>query len=565
MAVIGIDLGTTNSLCTTWRDGRCVFIPNSFGDYLTPSVVSIDENDDILVGKTAKERKITKPDVTASSFKQFMGSSKVFKLGDKVFRPEELSSLIIRQLKQDAEVYLGEPVTEAIISVPAYFNNNQRSATKLAGEYAGVITDRIINEPSAAAIAYQQGSSVNGSYLVFDFGGGTLDVSIVDIFDNIVDIVAVSGDNHLGGDDIDNAILQTFFEKHEGLEAALSLKERASVCKLAEQCKIALSSNEKVMMTYTHGNKHYEMYLDNSILLDICAPIFVKIQDALKRALHDSGKHIREIDDIFLVGGTSRAPLIKKYLEHLTSKVPRMDVDPDLAVATGVGIISGIKNRDEDIRDTVMTDICPFSLGIEINNPDMGVFDQFSPIIERNSYLPISRKRTYYTISDYQDHILAKVYQGESIIASNNLLLGEYRIEVPKLKKGEASIDVEFAYDINGILLVGITSNQTGNSITDVIITNSWLTEAEIARRREELGKLTLSSREDSQVVLLIEWAQRLYEENLDIKREMIQERLIHFISLIENGKNLAQEKKAIQEFEQFLKSMDYFDCGLNE
>jgi molecular chaperone HscC len=426
MAIIGIDLGTTNSLCCIWQEGNCVLIPNSLGDFLTPSVVSIDENGEILTGKTAKERIITRPTQTASSFKQYMGTDKVYKLRNKAFRPEELSAIILRRLKEDAEAFLNEPVTEAIISVPAYFNNNQRAQTKLAGELAGFRVDRIINEPSAAAIAYRHATGDSGTYLVVDFGGGTLDISVVEIFENIVDIIAVAGDNHLGGDDINKAITDAFYAKYPMLKQQLSLTEQASICKMAEQCKINLSTSDQAMMMYVYKEVTYEMYLANQVLLEICTPLFSKIKTVLKHALKDSNKHINAIDEIVLVGGSGKMPLVQSFLQHLTGKNPLCAVDPDKAIAFGVAIITGIKARENSIKDMIMTDICPFTLGTKVVNTITGDLNEFSPVIERNTSLPASRARRYTTLRDNQAFLTLDIYQGESSSVLKYLAWSDY-------------------------------------------------------------------------------------------------------------------------------------------
>lgn len=566
MAIIGIDLGTTNSLCTTWKDGKCVFIPNSFGEYLTPSAVSIDDNGEIIVGKIAKERLISHPKLTVSSFKQYMGLDKKFSLGKKAFYPEDLSSLILRQLKKDAETFLGEPVTEAIISVPAYFNNNQRSATKLAGELAGLYVERIINEPSAASLAYQQIlDTQNGIYMVFDFGGGTLDVSIVEIFENIVDIISVSGNNHLGGDDINNAIVNTFYEKHPKLEKTLSLNEKASLYKLAEQCKTALSSSDHVVMTWKHKDASYELFLNNKVLIDICAPILAKIKDVLKQTLKDSHKHVSAIDQIILVGGSSKMPLIHDYITHLTGKTPSLAIDPDKAVAYGVCVVTGIKNREDSIKDTVMTDICPFSLGIDTYNVQNRTPDVFFPIIERNTYLPVSRNNIFSTIHDNQKEIYFKIYQGESRIASQNLLLGELKISVPPAKMGQVGVNVTFSYDINGILEVEAVCLENNETVKKLIVTNKNLSETEIEKRRVELEKLKMVSQENSDNKLLIARAERLYEENTDEIRETINTYLQAFTTTIQESKHITEIKKAQMYFNEFLNQIDQIDLGLNE
>mgnify|MGYP002677899954 FL=1 len=289
MAIIGIDLGTTNSLAVCYRNGGTEIIKNSLGDNYTPSVVSVDDNGEVLVGRIAKERLISHPNKTAAEFKRSMGLRKDIVLGGKIFSPEELSSLVLRKIKEDAERYLGEEITEAVISVPAYFDDNCRNATKLAAKLSGINVERLVNEPSAAALAYQARHGFeDGTYMIVDFGGGTLDISIVDSFDSVMEILAVAGNNHLGGKDFNDAVAQ-YFCKVNGLEMnALSLDDKAKIYKLAEDCKISLTQIPVAMMIANIGNKQYSMTLDNNKLIEISSAIFEKVALPIRKALHDS-------------------------------------------------------------------------------------------------------------------------------------------------------------------------------------------------------------------------------------------------------------------------------------
>ena len=565
MALIGIDLGTTNSLCCVWRNGKCVLIPNSLGDYLTPSVVSADENGDILVGKTAKERLISHPGHTASSFKQFMGTDKVYILGKKRFHPEDLSSMILRRLKEDAETFLDEDITEAIISVPAYFNNNQRSMTKLAGELAGLRVERIINEPSAAAIAYQHATGNDGFYLVVDFGGGTLDISVVDIFENIVDIIAVAGDNHLGGDDIDNIIVDAFYRLYPNLNMELSQSEKASVYKMAELSKRNLTTTEQTVMVYVYKGKRYEMLLTNQILVDLCAPIFAKIKTVLRHVLKDCRRNIQTFDAIILVGGSCKMPIVQSYLQKLTGMNPLRSIDPDKAVSLGVGIVTGIKTRDALIKDMIMTDICPFTLGTNNYNEITKDSNEFSPIIERNSSLPTSNLRYYTTIRDNQKRISLKIFQGESVSVLNNVQLGQIEIEIPPEPVGKIIVAVRFTYDINGILEVDVTCDQTGTSVHTIIVTNQKLSKSEIEQRRKELQKLKIPPRDQEEYRYLLACAARLFEENTGAIRELIHTETQRFVIALEQHRHPSELEKARQRFARLMETYNDGDYGLND
>jgi len=555
MAIIGIDLGTTNSLVAVWKEGKSALIPNELGKYLTPSVVGVDEHGNIVTGQTAKQRLISHPDRTMSLFKQFMGCEKKYMLGGATFKPEDLSAMILRSLKSDAEVFLGEEITEAIVSVPAYFNDAQRSATKAAGQLAGLRVDRILNEPSAAALAYRQFDVRDGTNLVFDFGGGTLDVSVLEAFDNIVDILSVSGDNNLGGSDIDAAIVSAFLREYPELEVKLSQQQLMILQKSAEACKISLTETEQVFMAYRHEEQEYIMALDNEKLTQICSPILAKFKEIIKRALQNAELSLPMIDNIILIGGSCRMPLVREYLKHLTGKPVLSDIDPDYAVAIGLGVAAGIKGRGEDIRDMVLTDICPFSLGIESTLG--GVQGMFDPIVPRNSSLPSSCVKTYTTLEAYQTSIPIKIYQGEHLKAEKNLLLGNYEVAVPRMPAGEPMIDVRFTYDINGILDIEICCEQTGAIVRKLIVGNNRLLEEEIEQRLTELNKLKSAPRGNEENNLIIACGQRLYEEFGGIARANITARLIEFESALahENPARIAMLRAKMNAYSDWLET----------
>ncbi|MDR0443866.1 MAG: Hsp70 family protein [Treponema sp.] len=563
MAIIGIDLGTTNSLCAAWQNGKSVLIPNALGKILTPSVVSIDDNGTVITGEIAKQRLVSHPGKTASVFKQWMGTSKTFSLDEKEFTPEDLSSFILRSLKNDAEAFLKETITEAIISVPAYFNDRQRTATRTAGMLAGLKVDRILNEPSAAALAYRQHGIHDGTSVVFDFGGGTLDVSVLDSFGNIVDILAVAGDNHLGGSDIDKAIVSAFFEEHTELgklweDEKLPKEQFNMLIKTAENCKMALTDNPQVFMIFSHNGKEYKMMLNNEKLTDICSPTLLKFNNAVKRALQNAEKTLPRIDNFILVGGSCRMPIVKEYLQTITQKPPLFEVDPDLAVVSGLGVAAGIKERDENIRDMVLMDICPFSLGVSVRKGELN--NRFSPIIPRNSALPTSRVEHYSTIADFQTEIYFRIYQGESLEASQNLLLGECEIPVPPLPAGEAAVKVRFTYDINGILDIEFHVWQSGEKFQKLIISDNQLTEEELQKRLDALSKLKLNPRELEENKLLIARGQRLYEEYTGPFQQRIENSLLEFEHALLHGHSLQIAKL----YEKTSIYFDHLDLLLN-
>jgi molecular chaperone HscC len=434
--------------------------------------------------------------------------------------------------------------------------------TKLAGELAGLRVERIINEPSAAAIAYHHATGSSGTYLVVDFGGGTLDISVVEIFENIVDIIAVAGDNHLGGSDIDMAVAEAFYAQHPKLKQSLQPTEQASVLRMAEQCKINLTTAEQAMMVFVHKDESYEMYLTNQLLLDMCAPIFAKMKAVLRHALKDSGRHVGEIDEIILVGGSGKMPVVRSFLEYITGKTPLCGIDPDKAIALGVGIVTGIRSREESIRDMIMTDICPFTLGTKVYNPFTKDSNEYSPIIERNSSLPVSQAQLYTTLKDGQTALELDIYQGESPSVLNNIWLGAVNITIPPAPAGDIDVLLRFTYDINGILEVDATCIQTGETRHKLILTNGSVPEQELEERRKQLQKLKISPRERDENRFLLEWGARLYEENAGLARELVQAETNLFAAVLVRG-HPAEIEKARQRLVQFLEQHEDRDVGL--
>lgn len=565
MAIVGIDLGTTNSLVCVFRNGKSELIPNSFGEFLTPSCVGIDDDgEQVLVGKIAKDRLISHPDFTVSSFKRFMGTDKKLVVGDKVFTAPELSSFVIRQLKEDAEAYLGEPVEEAVISVPAYFDDNGRNATKMAGELAGLRVERIINEPSAAALAYRKDDDEDATFLVCDLGGGTFDVSVVDAFDNIIEIAAVAGDNHLGGDDWNVAIAQYFCDENGIKVDELSSETKAIILKQAEMCKIALNNSEPIIMSVSIGEDSYMASLTSKKLVEISASLFKRIEEPIRRALHDASMTVNDIDYVVMVGGSSKMLTVSKYIEQLVGREMKSNIDPDKVVGIGAGVVAGIKSRDEDIKDTILTDVCPFTLGTNIINYAKHDDPLFSPIIERNSVLPTSRMERYYTVNDKQDKMVFKIYQGESMYCRDNTHLGEIEIKVPKNKAGEECCDVRFTYDINGILEVDVQCISTGETKNKVILNkNIKLTDEEIAIKQRDLQKLKILPRDEEENKAIIARAERLYEESFGEFRDIIGMNTHNFLEILasQDSKKIRRSKK---QFVEFLDMVENQEAGFD-
>ncbi len=522
MAIIGIDLGTTNSLACVCQEGRPVLVPNSLGETLTPSVVSVDENGEICVGAVAKERLISHPEASAASFKRYMGTNKVFTLTGNSFTPQELSSFVLRQLKEDAQRFLGEEVTEAVISVPAYFNDNQRYATKEAGKLAGIHVERLVNEPSAAALAASRISGEDeGSYLVFDFGGGTLDVSVVDYFDNIIEIVAVSGDNRLGGDDFDEIIARSFCAHHQMDYEGLDSQKRSSLLRLCEKCKQELSRQDEAELVWEAEDK--KMPFNNLVLAGLGQDLFDRISQVVESALRDSARSMEEIDEIVLVGGSSKMPVVALYLQTLLKRRPRIIASPDEVVAMGVGIYAGIKERKEDVKDLVLTDICPFTLGTNVVNYADNDNPVMSAVIERNSILPCSKKAYYTNAYDYQRKIVVGIYQGESFYCNENLKLGAVEMEIMPVSKGEACLEVRFSYDLNGILEVEVMDRQLKQMKRKVLTSESVrLSEEELNRRLEELKAYKMMPCGGIRTKVVLARGERLFAQMTGARRQQV-------------------------------------------
>ena len=533
--IIGIDLGTTNSLAAYYTDEGPKIIPNRLGENLTPSVVSIDEEGTVYVGRTAKERKQLFPDTCASVFKRNMGSDKKYELSGKKLTAEELSSFILRSLKEDAEEFLGETVEEAVISVPAYFNDMRRKATKRAGELAGLKVERIISEPTAAAIAYGlYNDDKPTKNLVFDLGGGTLDVSILDYFPPILEVRAVAGDNFLGGEDFTKIIEDIFFKKNQDIvRDNLSVRELASINKEAEKAKLAFTDAGTVTMSPKIGEKLVTTEITIDEYEKNSEDLYERIRIPVKRALADAMLKVSDIDKIVLVGGSTKSPSLRTFVSKLFKTFPDTSINPDEAVALGAAIQGAIKERKESIKEVILTDVCSFTLGTEVA-VDLGERHMegghFCPILERNTIIPASRTERFYTVRDNQTRIVVDVLQGESRIAKNNLLLGTLEIQVPKAKAGQEAVDVTYTYDINSILEVEVKSVSTGKK-ERCIIKGQYveMTDEEIEKRLQELSYLKIHPRDQEENKLVLLRCERLYEESLGQDREVLESEIRKF------------------------------------
>lgn len=560
--IVGIDLGTTNSLIAYYTDQGPKVIPNRLGEKLTPSIVSIDEDGMVYVGRTAQERLRLYPESSAAVFKRDMGSAKKYQLGQKEFTAEELSSLVLRSLKEDAEAYLGQPVTEAVISVPAYFNDMRRKATKRAGELAGFKVERIINEPTAAAIAYglynETGHAKN---LVFDLGGGTFDISILDYFAPILEVRAVAGDNYLGGEDFTKVIEDMFFKKNEELNPeTLSPREKALIWKAAESCKVELSDSGAAHVKCVIGEKQYDTEITYASYEKACESLYDRIRLPIKKALSDAKLKITDIDKVVLVGGATKYSGVRTFVSKTFHIFPDTTINPDEAVALGAALEGAMKERVESIKEVILTDVCPFTMGTDVVvDTDMGFKEggHYCPILERNTIIPASRTKTFYTVRDNQDKIEIRVLQGESRMADFNLELGTLEVDVPKAKAGKESVDVTYTYDINSILEVVVKVNSTGVSKKQIIKGQyTEMTDEEIEARFRELSYLKISPREWEENKLIMLKAERLYEELLGQDRQALELEINKF-----EGAMATQDKDVIDKARERLeKALDTFN-----
>lgn len=526
--IVGIDLGTTNSLVAYYSEDGVKIIPNRLGKNLTPSVVAIDEENTILIGETAKEYGVFHPERLASVFKRTMGTEKKYRIGEKEFVAEELSALVLKSLKEDAEEYLKEPVTEAVISVPAYFDEKRRKATKHAGELAGLKVERIISEPTAAAIAYGlYEKNKNTRFLVFDLGGGTFDVSILELFQNILEVRAVAGDNYLGGEDFTRIIERKFLESNNIDETELTEKEMVSLHNMAEKGKKSFLEVDALDLQCTIKGEEKTLHLSMKEYEFLCAPLLEKIKKPVQRSLADAHIKLNEIDEVVLVGGGTRLPAVRSFIVKLFKKFPSSNINPDEAVAFGAAIQAAMKERREEVKEVILTDVCSFTLGTEVSVPSAnGLFEagHFFPIIERNTVIPASRTERLYTLHDNQEQIHINVLQGESRFAENNLHLGALDIKVPKNKAGQEAVDVTYTYDINSLLEVEVKVVSNGEKKKVYIKGNeNEMTLEEMKKRMDELAYLKVQPRDQEENRLLLLRGDRMYEESTGKERTLLE------------------------------------------
>ena len=556
MTMLGVDLGTTNSLAVVYKEGKPVLVPNAYGEFVTPSAVSILDGK-IVVGKLAKERLITHPECSASLFKRNMGSDVTYTLDKKAYDSATLSSFVVKQLIEDAQNYLHEEISEVVISVPAYFNARQRQDTKRIGELLGIKVERLINEPSAAAIACHMDDEYE-TFVVFDFGGGTLDVSVVDCFENVISINAISGNNHLGGTDFDRAMAEYFCLKN-GLDYnILDSSFQQSILRACEQAKIKLSTQNVVEISLTHSSINYRCVFDENVLFNITNSLLESCKNVIGKAVKDSGFSASELDSLILVGGSSKMPVLQHYLSDALNIPVLKEENMDSLVVLGLGKYIGIKQRDENIKDVVVTDICPFSLSTSTYNEQNPDLELSTVLIPKNSVLPTSKKMTLRTVHKGQTKVNISVFQGQAMYAKENLFLGQAFIHVPRNMHDYESFDLIYSYDINSMLYVEAIVNSTKEHYIFRVSKGDVLEKVDASVRLDSIKEVSLALYQNNEVDAILARIERIYKEVDEETQDYLMKLHTEFTKDMESLiNNIQKRKRLINQVSQILNQIE--------
>lgn len=564
---VGIDLGTTNSLCAVFRDDKPELIPNSHGSFLTPSVVGVIGSGEIVVGAAAKELRVTQPGATAWCFKRFMGMDKQLQLGKKRYTAQELSSLVLKSLIGDAENFLGEPVTDAVITVPAYFNDHQRQATKLAGELANINVRRIINEPTAAALVYGfHERDAEKNLCIIDLGGGTFDVTVMEVFEGTLEIRSTAGESHLGGEDFTDRLVSAVLANQKLQLEVAELKYPNLVARLRSECEQAkrkLASQEKVKIRLPEESGVFdenakEFSLTRPTFEKLCAKLMERVRQPVDKSLRDASLDPNDINDIIMVGGATRMPVMVDCVTDYFNRPPQMEFNPDEVVALGAAIQAALIEQNAAVDDIVMTDVCPFTLGVEVVKNFGGQIQDgfFQPVIHRNSTIPISREEVFSTVSPNQTEVEVRVFQGDARKVADNIELGN--LQVKNLPAGPAGmpIHIRFTYDLNGILEV--EAYTPGGSKHSAVLTNhvQGLNQDQIRAAVSRLQELKFYPRENLENQRLARFCERVIGELHPSQREQLDMALDMYETALNRASNQEEFNRARDALLMTLSSM---------